>query len=288
MIEAVPTRSPPMTSVDLHCHSTISDGLLTPQTLVQRAFDNGVQILALTDHDDCDGLEEAGQAAQPLGIRFINGVEISTNWRGKTLHIVGLGIDPSEQPIREGLAQVRGNRMARAEKMAVSLAKAGIGGSLEGALAYAGNPGLIGRTHFARFLVANGHARDVQSVFRRFLVRGKPGYVEHEWASLENAVAWIVGSGGRAVIAHPGRYDLSKTALLELMREFKSLGGTGLEVVTSSHTIEQEILFAGHAKNFEFLSSKGSDYHGPGESRVELGRVRPLPDGCIPIWEALQ
>lgn len=274
-----------MLNIDLHCHSTISDGVLSPAQLVERAALRGVETLALTDHDDIAGLVEARQAAKTKSITFINGVEISVSWRGRTLHIVGLDIDPSYAPLVEGLTAVRAGRTQRAENIAAELAKTGIHGSLEGAYAYVGVRRLIGRTHFARFLVEQGYAKDVKSVFKRYLVKGKPGYAPHEWASLSDAVSWICGSGGHAVIAHPGRYDLGKNVLSDLLDEFCALGGSGLEVVTSSHTLEQAQRFAQHAKDRNLLASCGSDFHGPGESHFDLGQLPEFPPGCTPVWQ---
>ena len=282
----IPHRRPFMPNIDLHCHSIISDGVLSPSDLVARAAGNGVEMLALTDHDDCDGLGDARRAAEALGIEFINGVEISVTWRGKTLHIVGLGIDPDHAELRLGLDSIREGRMVRARLMAEGLSRAGISGSLEGAYAYASNKNLIGRTHFARFLVEKGYAKDIRGVFRKFLVHGRPGYVSHQWAELNAAVGWIKKSGGVAVIAHPGRYDLSAAALKALLAEFIEAGGDGIEVVTSSHTLDMALRFCDFAKRFDLLASAGSDFHSPSESRMDVGRLPALPAGCRPIWEA--
>jgi predicted metal-dependent phosphoesterase TrpH len=276
---------------DLHCHSSVSDGLLKPAEVVARAAERGVKTLALTDHDDMDGLSEARAAAAKCGINFINGVEISVSWRSSTLHLVGLNIDPAYPPLDQGVAEVRRGRTERAEQMAESLARAGIGGALEGAYRYANNPELIGRTHFARFLVEIGRARDVASVFKHFLVKGKPGFVPHDWAPLADAIAWISGSGGVPVLAHPGRYTrgrkpLGKTTLRELFTDFAALGGRGVEVVSGSHTPEQYAEFARYAQEFNLLASCGSDFHGPEESYRDLGRLPDFPLGCKPVWQA--
>ncbi|MBX3615645.1 3',5'-nucleoside bisphosphate phosphatase [Nitrosomonas sp.] len=273
-----------MLNIDLHCHSSISDGVLTPTQLVERAAQRGVATLALTDHDDIAGLAEARQIAETKSITFINGVEISVSWRGRTIHIVGLDIDPDYAPLVEGLAQVRTGRAQRAKNIAAELEKIGISGSLEGAYTFVGVRSLIGRTHFARFLVEQGYAKDVKSVFKKYLVKGKPGYTPHEWAPLSDAINWIRGSGGRAVIAHPGRYDLGKNVLNDLLDEFAALGGSAIEVVTSSHTHEQMQHFARHAKDRNLLASCGSDFHGPGESHFDLGQLPEFPLGCTPVW----
>lgn len=273
-----------MLNIDLHCHSTVSDGLLTPTLLVEHAAARGVEVLALTDHDDVGGLEEARKAAAAHNITFIDGVEISVTWRSHTLHIVGLGIDPRYPPLVQGLASIRDGRTVRARNMAAQLDNAGIHGSFEGARRNAGDGHLIGRLHFARFLVQQGYAADVRSVFRKYLVKGKPGYAPHEWISLGEAVGWIRDSGGRAVLAHPGRYKLGNAALDELLREFRAQGGEAVEVITSSHTPEQSLLFASHSRRLGLLASRGSDFHGPGESYFDLGRMPPLPPECIPVW----
>lgn len=273
-----------MLNIDLHCHSTISDGLLTPTLLVEHAAMRGVDVLALTDHDDVGGLSEAGEAAAKRNIRFINGVEISVTWRSQTIHIVGLGIDPLHPELVQGLTSLREGRTVRARSIAAQLDKFGIHGSFEGARTHAGDGHLIGRLHFARFLVQQGYAPDVKSIFRKYLVKGKPGYAPHQWTSLDEAVRWIRGSGGRAVIAHPGRYKLGKATLDALLLEFRGLGGEAVEVITGSHTPEQSMLFASHSRRLGLLASRGSDFHGPGESYFDLGKMPPLPAGCTPVW----
>jgi len=269
---------------DLHCHSTASDGVLTPEAVVRRAATNRVAVLALTDHDDVAGLAEAALAAREHRIRFVPGVEVSITWGGTTIHIVGLGIDPRNATLAASLEQVRSSRERRAANIAAQLESLGIQGSLAGAYAYAGNPRLIGRAHFARFLVERGVARDVATVFKHYLVRGKPGYVPHQWASLADAVASIRASGGRAVVAHPGRYKLSHAELRQFLGEFKSAGGEGIEVVTGSHSRPQYAEFARLAREFGFLASRGSDFHGPDESPIDLGMLPPLPGDLKPVW----
>ena len=295
-----------MLDYDLHCHSNISDGTLTPTEVVERAASRGVKVLALTDHDDTDGLDEARIAAARHGMTFINGVEISVSWRSHTLHVVGLGIAPEYPPLVEGLRGVRSGRGLRAQKMSDDLAKAGIGGVLEGAYHYANNPNMISRTHFARYLVESGHCKDVKSVFNRYLVKGKPGYVPHQWSALADAVGWIHGSGGVAVLAHPGRYMSGRTGMgrktmRELLAEFVDLGdlqiGSTIDVflekledrqgVTGSHTPEQYAEFARYAEEFGLLCSCGSDFHGPGESYRDMGRLPDFPQGCRPVWESI-
>ncbi len=274
-----------MQNIDLHNHSRVSDGLLAPADLVRLAAANGVTDLALTDHDDVGGLEEARQAAKQQGIRFVNGVEISVTWQHQTVHIVGLQVDPDNRSLQEGLQAIRSGRLARAERMAQDLARAGIPGALEGALRHAHNPNIIARPHFARFLVEQGLARDVPSVFKRFLVKGKTGYVRHAWAELSQAVSWIRGAGGVAVLAHPGRYALNDLTLNTLIDEFVQAGGEAIEVVTSNHTREQTDYFAAQVVRRGLLASRGSDYHGPGESRFEPGKLPALPLSCPPVWQ---
>lgn len=269
---------------DLHCHSTASDGVLTPSALARRALGQGVDFLALTDHDELSGLAEARQAALEGGMELVPGVEISITWSKATVHVVGLHVDPEDPLLRQGLAANRGGRRQRAERMAQELARIGIPGALEGAYAYAVNKDLIGRTHFARFLVDEGVVKDVKTVFRKYLVKGKPGYVSHEWASLADAVHWIHAAGGQAVIAHPGRYNFGRERLRRLLSEFRELGGEGIEVVTGSHTPDQVPLMADLAVEFGLLASVGSDFHAPGEGGRELGRLLDLPARCTPVW----
>lgn len=270
--------------IDLHCHSIVSDGTLSPTQLVDHAAAQGVRVLALTDHDDLGGLDEAAEAARRHNIAFINGVEISVTWHKRTIHVVGLKVSPTHAPLVQGLEAIRAGRHTRAEGMAASLDAIGISGSLEGAYRHA-RRGIISRSHFARFLVESGHAKDVGAVFKKYLVKGKPGYFEHRWADLEEAIGWITGSGGIAVLAHPGRYDLGRTNMATLLAEFRELGGSAIEVVTGSHTPEQYSHFARLAHQFGFKASLGSDYHGPGHTYMDMGRLPGLPANCVPVWQ---
>jgi predicted metal-dependent phosphoesterase TrpH len=269
---------------DLHCHSSASDGTLAPGALVRRAAANGVDVLALTDHDELDGLPEAAAAAREVGIRFVPGVEISITWERTTIHIVGLGINPADASLARNLEEVRSSRARRAERMAAQFDAIGIAGTLAGAYAYAENPSAISRTHFARFLVERGVAPDVATVFKHYLVSGKPGYVPHKWAELADAVQWIRASSGRAVVAHPGRYRVNRADLRRFLAEFRAAGGEGIEVITGSHTPEQYGEYAHVAREFGFLASRGSDFHGPTESHIDLGRLPPLPSDLKPVW----
>lgn len=272
-------------NVDLHCHSTVSDGLLTPKQVVARAHAGGVDMLALTDHDEMAGLAEARDMATSLGMRFIDGVEISVSWGEGSIHIVGLRINPFHKQLSDGLQRIRATRDSRAVKMAASLAQAGIPDALEGALRYAGNPALISRAHFARFLVEQGYAREVRTVFDHYLVPGRPGFVPHQWASLDEAIDWICSSGGMAVIAHPGSYRLPLEAMRELLGAFRDLGGEGLEVLSGAHSPEQYRIFADLAGEYGLRASRASDFHGPKESRMELGALPALPPGLTPVWQ---
>lgn len=258
--------------------------MLTPTILAARAKANGVDVWALTDHDELHGIPQARQAAADVGLTYVSGVEISVTWAGSTVHIVGLQIDETNKALIKGLQDMRTGRDLRAKAIDSQLAKAGIANAYEGALNYVGNPDLISRTHFARFLVESGVCKDVSEVFRNYLVEGKPGYVPHRWASLQDAVSWIHGAGGIAVIAHPGRYKFSDLQFDALFNDFRQLGGGAIEVVTGSHTTDQYQQYALVAKNYGFLASRGSDFHGPGESRADLGSLPPLPDNVKPVW----
>ncbi|MBU3617304.1 3',5'-nucleoside bisphosphate phosphatase [Polynucleobacter sp. JS-Polo-80-F4] len=274
-------------NADLHCHSVISDGTLTPEELAERAKANGVHLWALTDHDELGGQKRAREAASALNIDYLAGVEISVTWMGETIHIVGLGIDADHIGIIEGLRQTRDGRANRAQLMAEQLLKVGIPGAYEGALHFAGNHELISRTHFARFLVEQGVCRNTEHVFKNYLIEGKPGYVPHQWASLDHAVSWIKSAGGVAVIAHPGRYSrLSAMQMDELYKHFKDIGGLAIEVITGSHSPDQYKTFAKIAQQYGFLASRGSDFHDPNESHIDLGHLPHLPDHLTPVWSA--
>jgi len=271
-------------NADLHSHSTASDGVLAPAELAERAHANGVQMWALTDHDELSGQAEAAARARELGMRFITGVEISVTWGGITLHVVGLNVDPAHPGLLDGLRATRAGRAERARQMGERLAALGMPGAYEGALPYVGNAELISRTHFARFLVEAGYCPDVRTVFHRYLGDTCEGNVPMQWAMLEDAVGWILAAGGRAVIAHPGRYRYSNLAFLRLYEDFIDLGGTGIEVVTGSHTPNQYREYARVARRYGFLASRGSDFHSSGESRHDLGKLPPLPADLTPIW----
>lgn len=270
-------------NADLHCHSTASDGALAPAEVVRRAAARGVTLLALTDHDQLGGLAEARAVAAECGIAFLDGVEVSVTWRGITVHVVGLRVNPDDVALREGLGQVRGGRVRRARRIGEELAQVGIVGSFEGASALAEDPAMVSRTHFARFLVQQGVASDTREVFRNYLVQGKPGYVPHHWSELADALRWIKGAGGLAVLAHPGRYGLSSGAMGELLGEFKDGGGLAIETVTGSHSRGQYAEFSELARHFGLGVSRGSDFHGPNEG-AELGSLPALDASLAPAW----
>ena len=274
-------------NADLHCHSVVSDGTLDPETLAARARANGVDLWALTDHDEIGGQHRAAAAARAQGMAYLTGTEISVTFAGTTVHIVGLGFDADDTRLAEGLARTRGGRGERAQEMAEQLAQVGIQGAYEGALRYVGNPELISRTHFARFLVEAGVCKDTSEVFRKYLIEGKPGYVPHRWATLGDAVRWIQDAGGVAVIAHPARYKLSANEEFALFSEFKQHGGQAVEVVTGSHSAAEAVSYAAMAQEFGLAASRGSDFHSPDESHTDLGTLPPLPGQLRPVWELL-
>ncbi|WP_421956285.1 3',5'-nucleoside bisphosphate phosphatase [Polaromonas sp.] len=281
---------PPASSIlnaDLHCHSVVSDGTLTPEALAARAKANGVELWALTDHDEIGGQHRAAAAARANGMKYLTGTEISVTFANETVHIVGLGFDPDDADMLQGLHKTRGGRGQRAMEMSDGLARVGIKGAYEGALKFVGNPELISRTHFARFLVESGVCKETAEVFRKYLTEGKPGYVPHRWASLHDAVKWITSARGMAIIAHPARYKFTPNEEYALFTEFKAHGGQGVEVVTGSHTAQEYVKYAETAREFGLAASRGSDFHSPEESHTDLGTLPFLPGGLTPIWELL-
>lgn len=266
----------------------VSDGTLTPEQLAERAAARGVELWALTDHDEVGGQHRAAAAANAAGLDYLTGTEISVSFAGHTVHIVGLGFDADDAALSQGLYDTRNGRGPRAREMAQQLEQAGIAGAYEGALRHAGNPELISRTHFARYLVETGVCSDTYDVFRHYLTEGKPGYVPHTWARLRDAVSWIVNAGGLAVIAHPARYDFSANEEYALFSEFKQLGGRGVEVITGSHRPHEYLSYADLAREFDLAASRGSDFHSPDESQVDLGQLPYLPASLTPVWDLLQ
>lgn len=279
---------PAILNADLHCHSVVSDGTLSPEALAARAKANGVELWALTDHDEVGGVQRAARAAAAHGLPFLTGVEISVTFADQTVHIVGLGFDAEDTRLVAGLRATRGGRAERAQEMSEQLRQVGIAGAYEGALRYVGNPELISRTHFARFLVEAGVCSDTAEVFRRFLTEGHPGFVPHRWATLKNAVQWITDAGGVAIVAHPARYNFSANEEYALFSEFKAHGGRGVEVVTGSHSPSEYVKYAELATEFQLAASRGSDFHSPDESHTDLGALPWLPGQLTPVWELLE
>jgi 3',5'-nucleoside bisphosphate phosphatase len=277
-----------MINADLHCHSRFSDGVLAPADVARRAQAGGVALWAMTDHDELGGQREAREAAEALGMRYVAGVEISVTWAARTVHVVGLAIDPEDRTLVEGLVATRGGRDGRGQQIAERLAAVGVPGAYEGALKFASNPALLSRTHFARYLVESGYAESTSDVFAKYLAEGRPGFVPHEWATLEQAVSWIQGAGGVAVIAHPGRYKYTQLEFGELFSAFHDLGGRAIEVVTGSHSPDQYREYADVARRYGFRASRGSDFHAPGEGRTELGSLPMLPEDLTPVWQDWQ
>jgi 3',5'-nucleoside bisphosphate phosphatase len=277
-----------MTNADLHCHSVVSDGTLTPEELAPRAKANGVELWALTDHDEVGGQERAAAAARQLGLPYLTGTEISVTFANVTVHIVGLGFDPTDRALVNGLRQTRGGREERARQMGVELARVGIPGAYEGAMKYVGNPDLISRSHFARYIVESGHCPDTNAVFRKYLAEGKPGFVPHRWANLGEAVKWITGAGGVAVIAHPARYKFTANEEFALFNEFRAHGGRGVEVITGAHSQADAVKYVEYCSEFGLLASRGSDFHSPDESHTDLGKLPDLPGSVTPVWTLLE
>lgn len=277
-----------LTNADLHCHSVISDGTLTPEVLAQRAKTNGVELWALTDHDELSGQDRAIAAAGVLDLPYLTGTEISVTFAGITVHIVGLGMDHKHPALLAGLHATRNGREQRAREMSDDLARVGIPGVYEGALKYVGNPELISRSHFARYLVEIGVCKETNEVFRKYITEGKPGYVPHRWAALGDAVGWITQAGGVAVVAHPGRYKLTPNEEFALFTEFKAHGGQGVEVMTGAHGQADYVKYAGYCKEFDLVASRGSDFHSPEESHTDLGKLPDLPGSVTPVWELLR
>jgi 3',5'-nucleoside bisphosphate phosphatase len=269
---------------DLHNHSRFSDGLLSPTQLIELATRTGVDAIALTDHDTTDGLDEAARAAQQAGIVLVPGVEISVSWGDTTLHVVGLMVDPDSRVLAEGLKSIRDGRTGRAQRIAAALDAMGFAGTLEGAYALAENKEMLSRTHFARHLVEQGRVKNIQAAFDKYLAKGKPAYVPHRWATLENALSWILAAGGTAVLAHPGRYNLKPMMRHEMLGDFKRLGGEAIEVITGSHRPEEYSLWQREALENGLLASRGADYHGPGESPIEPGKLPALHASLTPVW----
>lgn len=268
---------------DLHCHSTCSDGTLTPTELVSRAADRGVNVLALTDHDTVAGLAEARTEAHSRQMDLINGVEISALWNKQTIHIVGLQVDPDNPVLLSGLDRIAVERIRRAKKIAERMEHCGVEDCWRLAVEMAGTEAVT-RTHFARILLESGTVNSMDKAFRHWLGRKGKAYVAGHWAPMEDAVKWIRAAGGQAVIAHPGRYKLSRTKMKRLFTEFKQAGGVAVEIACSSQHDQQRTNIAAIASELELLASAGSDFHTPGIYGIELGFNLNLPYNCDPIW----
>lgn len=270
---------------DLHTHTIYSDGMLAPVELVARARANGVSTLALTDHDVTDGLAEAQTAAANHGMRLVPGVEISVTWQRQTIHVVGLDINSRDASLQRGLKRLREFRWWRAQEIGRRLLKKNIGDAFIQARQYAGGA-VISRTHFARFLVARGHAKNMGQAFKHYLGRGRVAHVPGEWARLDEAVGWIRGAGGVAVLAHPLRYPLSARTLRALLHEFRDCGGTAIEVACGTLTASDMQRLSTLAVDFEFFGSSGSDFHGPEKPWADVGKLSSLAPEVTPVWRA--
>lgn len=271
-----------MPPVDLHCHSTASDGELAPEAVVAEAAAAGVKILALTDHDTVAGLDAAQRAARQHGVRLVPGIEISATLDRHTLHVLGLGIDPTAAPLQAGLADVQLRRAVRAKAIAAKLERLGVVDALQRAEAMAGS-GQITRSHFARLLIEAGLAKDAQRAFKRYLGQGRQAYVASQWAPLQDAIQWIHAAGGIAVLAHPFKYPLTRTTRHRVLRTFKALGGDAMEVCCGSSNAAEIAESARDAIESGLHGSIGSDYHGPEQPWARLGRVAPLPAEVTPV-----
>ncbi|MGL6177560.1 MAG: RNase RNM [Vibrionaceae bacterium] len=270
--------------IDLHSHTTASDGKLAPDELVRRAVQHNVHMLAITDHDTVAGLALAAQtiACEQLPLQLVNGIEISTCWENKDIHIVGLNIDPEHASLQALIAKQTSLRNERAALIAHRLSKVRITGALEGAQQLAGD-GQLTRAHFARWLVESGVVSNAQKAFKRYLARGNAGYVPPNWCSIEEAVQTIHHAGGQAVLAHPLHYKLTTKWLKRLLQYFADAGGDAMEVSFSQQSEQDRQQLAALATHFQLLSSQGSDFHYP-KPWVELGRHLHLPNACTPIW----
>ncbi|QCR08651.1 PHP domain-containing protein [Brenneria rubrifaciens] len=270
---------------DLHSHTTASDGLLTPAELVARAVERRVNVLAITDHDTTGGVAEARRAVEQQGLplRLISGVEISTQWENHEIHIVGLGMD-IEHPALCSLLQLQAqSRQDRAEQIAIRLEKARVYDALAGASRLA-TGGQITRAHFARYLVEIGVAQNINQVFRKYLARGKTGYVPPQWCTIKQAIDVIHQSGGVSVLAHPGRYDLTAKWLKRLLTEFAGDGGQAMEMAQCQQAPDERTQLARYARDFHLMGSQGSDFHQPC-AWIELGRNLWLPANVDPVWQ---
>ena len=271
-------------NADLHCHSTASDGELSPAAVVERAIEQGVQALAITDHDNFDGYDQARQAAQGK-LKLITGIEFSSVWKGIGIHIVGLDFDPLQ--LTKAVDKQKQARESRTVKIAERLEKKGVHNALEGALSFATSD-IVGRPHFAKYLVAEGFFDNEEEAFDKWLGRGKIGDVKTSWPDIETVLTYLNDAGGQAVLAHPHHYKMTNRKLRKFLEEFKSLGGAGMEVCVSGMKPEQTEYFSSLCENYQLMGSRGSDFHTPDNPWIELGRVAPIPENITPIWTAFQ
>ena len=272
--------------VDLHNHSYYSDGVFSPSEVVRFADDAGCDLFALTDHDTTDGLDEAQHMADKLSVNLVSGVEISAFWRNMTIHIIGLDIDMNSDILQAGLVHNQQLRKERAEKIALGLWRAGIKDALEKTQALS-KTDMLTRTHFAQMLIGEGYCKDMKSVFRRYLTGKKPGGIRVEWKDINEVVGWIHAAGGQAVLAHPFRYRMTNTKIKNMFLNFKEVFGDGVEVVTATSTDEEISLSNQWTEEYELLSSCGSDFHGWKNQRIQIGRLRDLPNLDNAIWRYL-
>ncbi len=271
--------------IDLHSHTTASDGRLEPKDLVDRALSFDIEVLAITDHDTVDGLAPAKQYVQDnqLPIKIINGIEISTVWQNKDIHIVGLNIDPDNPVLKTLIDQQKQHRVERSELIASRLEKATREGVLEEVQQIAGDAPIT-RAHFAKWLVDNGFAKNMQMVFKKYLTRNNPGYVPPNWCSMKDAVDAIHAAGGQAVLAHPGRYQLTAKWVKRLLTAFVEADGDAMEVAQPQQAQQERRNLADYAIQYKLLASQGSDFHYP-SPWMELGRNLWLPAGVEPVWK---
>ena len=270
--------------IDLHCHSTASDGTLTPQELLDRALTNGVELLSITDHDTVAAYAALDEI--PPSLSLVPGIELSTAWQGVGIHVVGLNVAPGHPAMTAAVTRQREARVARAGKIARRLVKLGLPDTLAAAAKQAGD-GVIARPHFARALVELGVVKDISTAFRKYLGKGKAGDVKDHWAPLEDTIGAIRDAGGIAVLAHPGHYQLTRSKRRRLVADFKAAGGGAVEVISGRQDPALTAALAHDAVDFDLLASAGSDFHRPGQYGVELGAVPPLPPICTPVWNAI-
>lgn len=269
--------------IDLHCHSNYSDGLLSPAELLERAHQNGLQLLALTDHDTVAGVLELQKANTNPDLRIISGIELSVQWKKYDVHILGLNINTHAEELQAVIREQQERRILRAQEIGAALQRIGVDDAYMKACDWAGHA-KIGRAHFAQILVKEGFARDIKAAFKTYLSKGKVAYVPVTWINLGTAIQVIRAAGGQAVIAHPLKYKLTRTKLHEFIREFQELGGVGIEVVSGDIQAVDIDKLAKLCQQFSLLASSGSDFHGEGLSRIALGRQKILPKDCTPIW----